>query len=158
MSGFLQGMTGMVKSFPESRFSILTLGASDKEMLTRFYTDILGFRRFGPDEMTMLDAGGLVLGIWEREKLAADAGQAAPPPREGFPGFALAYNARSREEVDEIFARLGENGVAITKPPHDTFWGGYGGYFRDPENNAWEVVFNPFWPIAADGRLTLPEA
>lgn len=147
----------MEKAFPESRFSILTIGATDKEALTRFYVEVLGFRRFGPEEMTMLDAGGLVLGIWERDKLAEDAGQALSQ-QEGFPGFALAYNARSRDEVDTIFSRLEACEVSITKPPHETFWGGYGGYFKDPENNAWEVAFNPFWPISQDGRLSLPGA
>lgn len=147
----------MAKAFPESRFSILTIGATDKQALTRFYVETLGFQRFGPEEMTMLNAGGLVLGIWERDKLAEDAGQTVSLQK-GFPGFALAYNARSRDEVDTIFSRLEASGVSITKPPHETFWGGYGGYFKDPENNAWEVAFNPFWPVGEDGRLSLPEA
>ena len=81
----------------------------------------------------------------------------APPATEGaFKGFALAFNARSEAEVDEIFDRLGKAGVRISKAPHKAEWGGYSGYFADPEGNAWEVAFNPFWPMDEAGRVTVP--
>ena len=149
----------MTKVFPESRFNILTLGVRDKAAMVEFYVNTLGFKRFGQDEMIMLNAGGFVLGLWEADKLAKDSGLAAPAGEQGgFRGFALAYNARSEAEVDEIFERLKASGANITVEPHKAFWGGYSGYFADPEGNAWEVAYNPYWPVNAEGRLDLPSA
>ena len=99
--------------------------------------------------------GGFVLGLWEADRLAADAGQDANAAV-SFKNVALAYNARSIEEVDEIFARLAEAGANITVPPHKAFWGGYSGYFADPEGHAWEVAYNPFWTFDEAGRVVLP--
>ncbi len=143
-------------AFPESRFNVLTLGVADKDAMADFYTSVLGFRRFGPDEMVMLDAGGFVLGLWERDKLAGDANLSDHGRAPGFQGFAMAYNARSKEDVDRIFDALETADAAITKAPHEAFWGGYSGYFTDPEGNAWEVAYNPYWPLDEDGRLVLP--
>ena len=142
-------------AFPESRLSIITLGVRDRDAMTEFYESVIGFENVGPPGMTMFNMGGFVLGLWEADKLAEDAGQVARPA-EGFRNAALAYNARSIEEVDEIFARLSEAGVEITTPPHKAFWGGYSGYFADPEGNAWEVAFNPFWTFDEAGRVILP--
>ena len=144
-------------AFPESRLSIITLGVRDRDAMTEFYETVIGFENVGPPGMTMFNMGGFVLGLWEADKLAEDAGQVARPA-EGFRNAALAYNARSIEEVDEIFARLSEAGVEITTPPHKAFWGGYSGYFTDPEGNAWEVAYNPYWPVTTEGRLDLPSA
>lgn len=142
-------------AFPEQRISIVTLGVRDRATMTKFYEDVIGFTDVGPPGMTMFDMGGMVLGLWEADKLAEDAGQVARPP-EGFRNAALAYNARSEAEVDEIFARLRDAGVEITTAPHKAFWGGYSGYFADPEGNAWEVAFNPFWTFDEAGRVILP--
>ena len=142
-------------AFPEHRFSIITLGVKDRAAMTKFYEDTIGFKNIGPEGMTMFDMGGFVLGLWEADKLAEDAGQPARPA-EGFRNVALAYNARSIEEVDGIFERLKAAGVEITTPPHKAFWGGYSGYFADPEGNAWEVAYNPFWKFDEAGRVVLP--
>lgn len=141
--------------FLEQRLSIITLGVSDRAAMTEFYEQVIGFKNVGPEGMTMFDMGGFVLGLWEADKLAKDAGQEAKPAI-GFRNAALAYNARSINEVDGIFARLAESGVEITMPPHKAFWGGYSGYFADPEGNAWEVAFNPFWKFDEAGRVVLP--
>lgn len=141
--------------FPESRLSIITLGVRNRAAMTAFYEDVIGFKNVGPEGMAMFDMGGFVLGLWEADKLADDAGQAARPA-EGFRNAALAYNARSIEEVDEIFAKLEKAGVEITTAQHKSFWGGYSGYFADPEGNAWEVAFNPFWTFDEAGRVVLP--
>lgn len=141
--------------FPESRLSIITLGVRDRAAMNAFYEDVIGFKNVGPEGMAMFDMGGFVLGLWEADKLADDAGQAARPA-EGFRNAALAYNARSIEEVDEIFAKLEKAGVEITTAQHKSFWGGYSGYFADPEGNAWEVAFNPFWTFDEAGRVVLP--
>lgn len=141
--------------FPDSRLSIVTLGVQDRAAITAFYEDVIGFKNVGPDGMSMFDMGGVILGLWEEDKLADDAG--LPDNRAGdFKSVALAYNARSIEEVDEVFNRLEAAGVKITKPPHKAFWGGYSGYFCDPEGNAWEVAFNPFWSLDDEGRVVLP--
>ncbi|MEM7330245.1 MAG: VOC family protein [Pseudomonadota bacterium] len=140
---------------PDSRLSIITLGVKDRTAMTAFYRDVIGFKLFTDEGMTMFDMGGLILGLWEYDKLAEDAGQ-APDPATGFKGTAIAYNTRSIEEVDDIFARLEVAGVAITTAPHKAFWGGYSGYFADPEGNAWEVAFNPFWKLDEAGRVALP--
>ena len=142
-------------AFPEQRLSIITLGVKDRAAMTSFYEDVIGFKNVGPEGMAMFDMGGFVLGLWEEDKLADDAGK--PNDREGsFRGVALAYNSRSIEETDEIFGRLEAAGVDITKPPHKAFWGGYSGYFADPEGNAWEVAYNPYWSFDEAGRVVLP--
>ena len=141
--------------FPEHRLSIITLGVRDRAAMTAFYEDVIGFKNVGPEGMAMFDMGGFILGLWEADKLAKDAGQ-EPRPAEGFRNIALAYNARSIEEVDGIFTRLKDAGVDITTPPHKAFWGGYSGYFADPEGNAWEVAYNPFWTFDEAGHVVLP--
>ncbi len=143
-------------ALPEQRLSIITLGVKDLAAMVRFYTDVLGFEDRGvKGEVAFFNAGGMALGLWDETKLAADAGMEADR-KGGFRGFALAFNARSIEEVDGIFSRLGAAGVRIPKAPHKTYWGGYSGYFADPEGNAWEVAFNPFWPMDEAGRVTVP--
>lgn len=143
-------------ALPQSRMSILTLGVRDRAAMTAFYDDVVGFRNVSPKGMTMYDMGGFVLGLWERDKLAGDAGVENTGSVDDFRGVAMAYNARSREEVDEIFARLEAAGAHITKAPHESFWGGYSGYFADPEGNPWEVAHNPFWTLDEEGRVVLP--
>ncbi len=147
-----------MKAFPDSRLSIITLGVKDRAAMTAFYEDVIGFKNVGPPGMSLFDMGGFLLGLWEMDKLADDAGcSAANDVREGqFRGVALAYNARSVQEVDQIFVRLESKGVRITRPAHKAFWGGYSGYFIDPEGNAWEIAHNPFWTLDADGRVVLP--
>ena len=145
----------MTAVFPESRMSIATLGVKDRAAVTAFYEDVVGVKNIGPKEMTLFDMGGCAFGRWEYDRLADDAGQPAGE-QTGFKGVALAYTARSEAEVDGIFERLEKAGANITKAPHKAFWGGYSGYFADPEGNAWEVAINPFWPIAEDGRVQLP--
>lgn len=148
----------MSGALPERRMSTLTLGVNDRAAMKRFYEGVLGFADVGPETLTVYDLGGFAFCLWEREKLAADAGLADGEARGvgSFPGFTLGYNARTEAEVDGIFARLEAAGAAITVRPHKTFWGGYSGYFTDPEGHAWEVAFNPFWPVQQDGRLRLP--
>ncbi|MDP3460205.1 MAG: VOC family protein [Hyphomonas sp.] len=143
-------------ALPEQRVSIITVGVKDLAGMIRFYTEVLGFVDRGvKGEIAFFNASSLVIGLWDETKLADDAG--VPADRKGeFKGFALAFNARSVEEVDAIFDRLGKSGVRIPKPPHKTDWGGYSGYFADPEGNAWEVAYNPFWPIDEAGRVTVP--
>ena len=145
-------------AIPEQRLSVITIGVRDLDTMIRFYTNVLGFEDRGvKGEVAFFNAGGLVIGLWDETKLAEDAGTTKGSSG-AFKGFALAYNARSEAEVDEIFGRLDQAGAKISKPPHKTYWGGYSGYFMDPEMNAWEVAWNPFWPIDVDGRVSVPRA
>ena len=137
----------------EQRLSLVTLGVADVERSRRFYEDGLRWRR-GNDhpEVAFYQIGGAILALWRREALAKDAGL---PDAGGFGGIALAYNARTRAEVDAVLAEAAAAGAMILKPAADTLWGGYSGYFADPDGHPWEVAWNPEWTIAADGSVSL---
>lgn len=121
-----------------------------------FYVDGLGWRpaAAGDGNVTFIQMGGMVLALWGRAALAEDAGLADAPG--GFAGIALAYNARSRAEVDLVLAEASAAGGTVTQPAREVFWGGYSGYFADPDGHLWEVAWNPFWTLTDDGRLVLP--
>lgn len=139
----------------EPRLSLVTLGVTDLERAIGFYRDVVGWEPASlQDDVAFFDLGGVILGLWPHRELAADERMAGQVPGE-YHGFSLAYNARSHEEVDEIFARLAERGARISKPPVDTDWGGYSGYFADPDDHVWEVAWNPFWSVGVDGRISL---
>ncbi len=93
--------------------------------------------------------------LWDRDKLAADCGLERGS-RPGFGGIVLAQNVRSEAEVDDIVAAALTAGATVTRPPGPTFYGGYAGVFVDPDGHAWEIAFNPGFPLAEDGTLTVP--
>ena len=134
---------------------LVTLGARDFEMSTKFYKEILGWKHSSSsnEDVTFFQAGGVVLSIFQREKLAEDA--QVDPEGSGFAGFTLAYNTGSEAEVDEIIRDLRSKGVKILKEPQKVFWGGYNAYFADPDGNCWEVAYNPFFPFDEQGNLML---
>lgn len=147
----------------EQRYSIVTFGTADLARARKFYEECLGWRPFMTEGMTAYDMGGIAFGLFAHDELANDAGLPQAPIQDGhYHGFAVAYNARSAEEVDEIMAHIASKGAAygakVLKQAHKAFWGGYSAYFADPDGHAWEVAFNPYWPISDDGKLTLPEA
>lgn len=138
----------------EQRLSLVTLGVSDLERARRFYEDGLGWRRANEDgSVVFFQLPGAVLGLWSRASLAEDAGLADAGAT--FSGMTLAYNARSREEVDAVIAEAEAAGGRVLKPAAETFWGGYSGYFADPDGHPWEVAHNPFWSLDAEGRVNL---
>ena len=138
----------------EQRLSLVTLGVADLERARRFYEDGLGWRRDNAHaEVVFFQIGGAILGLFSRKELAADARLA--DEGSGFGGIALAYNARSREEVDAVLAEAAAAGATILKPAEDAFWGGYSGYFADPDGHPWEVAWNPDWTILEDGSVKL---
>jgi catechol 2,3-dioxygenase-like lactoylglutathione lyase family enzyme len=141
----------------DPRLTLVTLGVEDLDRAIAFYRDIVGWAPASTaDGVAFFDLGGLILALWPHRDLAADSGQSA----EGlgaYHGFALAHNARSRDDVDRIFTQLRERGAAIVKAPVETDWGGYSGYFADPDGHLWEVAHNPFWPIRDDGRIDFPK-
>jgi len=134
---------------------LITLGVRDFEVSKSFYTEILGWKPSSSsgDDVTFLQAGGVVLSIYSREKLAEDAMVSAEG--KGFSGFTLAYNAGSELEVDEIINDLRTKGVKILKEPQKVFWGGYSSYFADHDGNCWEVAYNPFFSFDEKGNLKL---
>jgi uncharacterized protein len=144
-------------SILEQRLSLITLGVADLARARAFYTGVLGWTpEDGNPNIVFFDLGGFLLALYPHTGLADDmtlgADNASAVPQ-GYRGFTLAYITRSREEVDGIFAKLQAAGTTILKPPHEAFWGGYSGYFLDPDGHAWEVAHNPFKVIDAEGRV-----
>lgn len=129
----------------EPRISLITLGVADLDRATRFYEECLGLPRLQtPPSITFFELGKTWLGLWPRESLADDAGLS--PDGSGFRGFSLAHNVRSPAEVDALLAHVAAYGAKVVKPGHTTDWGGYSGYFTDPDGFLWEVAHNPAFP------------
>jgi uncharacterized glyoxalase superfamily protein PhnB len=139
----------------EQRVSLITLGVADVGRARRFYED-LGWRGQEVEETVFFQAGGSAVVLWGREKLAAD-GRIEDAGTDGFGGVALAHNVRSRDEVDATMDVAAAAGATVTKPAKETFYGGYAGYFTDPDGHAWEIAWNPGFTLAADGSLELPD-
>jgi hypothetical protein len=139
----------------EQRVSLITLGVSDLARARRFYEEGLGWRRGNKDDsVAFYEIPGGIFALWSRAALAEDAGVKDAGARD-FAGMALAYNTRSRSEVDAVLAEAVRAGARILKPAQDAFWGGYTGYFADPDGHVWEVAWNPHWSVEADGRVRL---
>ena len=132
----------------------MTLGVADVARSRAFY-EALGFRAgsASQESVTFLDAGGVVLALYGRAALAEDAGVADTPT--GFSGVTLAHNARSEAEVDGVLAEAVAAGAKLVKPACKVFWGGYSGYFADPDGHLWEVAYNPYFKLGDDGRIEL---
>jgi len=140
----------------DQRISIVTLGVANLERSREFY-ERLGWRRSAASNegIAFFQAGGVALALYPRDELAKDAN--LDGAGRGFAGITLAFNARSREEVDAVLAEAQTAGAKILKPAQEAFWGGYSGYFSDPDGFAWEVAWNPSFAIAEDGSVRLPE-
>jgi predicted lactoylglutathione lyase len=139
----------------EQRISLLTLGVADVARSRRFY-ERLGWRGQEVEQTVFFQAGGMVVVLWHQDALGDDAGLGPVAPQ-GFRGVALAQNVRSAAEVDAVVAAAEEAGATVTRRPAQTFYGGYAGYFTDPDGHAWEIAWNPGFTIAEDGSLTLPD-
>ena len=129
----------------EPRISLITLGVRDLERATRFYEECLGLPQLEtPPGVTFFELGKTWLSLYPWDSLAEDA--QVSPEGSGFRGFTLAHNVRSPAEVDALLARVAECGGTIVKPGQRVFWGGYSGYFADPDGFLWEVAHNPDFP------------
>ena len=105
--------------------------------------------------IVFFQAGGMALALFPRDELAKDANVA--PEGNGFKGFSLAYNARTRAEVDSTLSEAEFAGAKILKPAEEAFWGGYSGYFSDLDGFLWEIAWNPSFPLAEDGSIRIPD-
>lgn len=138
----------------EQRVSLITLGVADLERSRSFYEQ-LGWQGQEVDRTVFFQAVGQAVVLWSRELVAADAG--IDEVAGTFGGIVLAHNVASRVEVDEVIAAAANAGAEVTREPGETFYGGYAGVFRDPDGHAWEIAYNPGFPLGADGSLTLPD-
>ncbi len=141
----------------EQRLSMITLGVADLKRAVAFYEKVIGWKAApSPSEIAFFDLGGVVFSLYPHDDLAKDMNAVADDNGDfAYQGFALAHNARSKEEVDLIFSRLKDKGATIVKKPEEVFWGGYSGYFSDPDGHPWEVAYNPHWTIRKDGRVSM---
>jgi catechol 2,3-dioxygenase-like lactoylglutathione lyase family enzyme len=139
----------------DQRISIVTIGVADLARSRAFYEQ-LGWRGHEMEETVFFQAGGQAVVLWARDKVAADAG-IDDDGASGFGGFTLAHNVRSRDEVDDIVDAARRAGAEVTNPPRETFYGGYAGFFRDPDGHVWEIAWNPGFTLNPDGTLTLPD-
>jgi uncharacterized protein len=140
----------------EQRVSLITLGVRDVSRAQNFYA-ALGWHLDGgvndeTDHVAFFQAGGMIVALWDRAKLAADSGVEDPG---GWGGVTLAHNVRSPAEVDAVLAEAERAGATIPRYGASTFWGGYSGVFIDPDGHPWEVAHNPGWKVHEDGRTTL---
>ena len=131
------------------RITLITLAVADLHRAVAFYRDGLGLptqgiigEQFENGAVAFFTLeGGLKLALWPRKSLAADTGLSLQPP--SATEFSLAHNVDSRDEVDAVLRQAAQAGATLVKPAHDTFYGGYAGYFQDPDGHLWEVAFNP---------------
>ncbi|WP_420349020.1 VOC family protein [Pelagibius sp.] len=144
----------------EQRLSMVTLGVRDMARARAFYEEGLGWTLGDGVEgrVAFYQLGGMLLGLYGLEALAEDAELplAGLKPGANFGGTTLAYNVRDKAAVDATLQEAEAAGAKIVKPAQEVFWGGYSGYFADPDGHLWEVAFNPFWTLNDDGSVTLP--
>lgn len=145
----------MTPHSPVQRVTLITLGVADLAAARAFYAR-LGWAEHGESQegVAFYQMQGAALALFDRAALAADQGR--PGAILGTGAMTLAQNFATQAEVDAAFAAAIAAGGAALKAPETVFWGGYSGYWADPDGHVWEVAMNPFWPLADDGSLTLP--
>ena len=144
---------------PQAALTVVTLGVCSMAESIRFY-EALGLKRrmkATGEDVAFFQAGGVVVGLWSWDLLATDAGMPGSPQSDGFRGTTLAWNCVTPEDVDAAFALALKAGARSLLRPEKTFYGGYRGYFADPDGHVWEVVQAPGIEVTADGRVTLPD-
>jgi catechol 2,3-dioxygenase-like lactoylglutathione lyase family enzyme len=138
------------------RVTLVTLGVADVAASRRFYEG-LGFRAadFDSEGVAFFDMNGVIFAVFGREDLAEDAGVSVEKG-DAFSRMSIAINLESEAAVDAAMAFAASKGGRVTQPARKVFWGGYAGYFADPDGYLWEIAYNPFWPLDANGRPQLP--
>ena len=136
----------------DQRVSLITLGVADLARARTFY-EAIGWRvDSDPQDVVFFQAGGMVVALWSRRRLAEDSGV---EDGGGWGGVTLAHNVRSPQEVDTVIGQARAAGARIAREPGETFWGGYSAVFVDPDGHPWEVAHNPDWTLEDDGSVTL---
>ena len=136
----------------EQRVSLITLGVDDLGASAAFYEALGWCREPSVEGIVIFDLIGQSLGLYSKEELARDMGLERGDIG-GFSGVTLAHNVRSKEEVDALMAAAGAAGARILRPASDVFWGGYIGYFADPDGHVWEIAWNPHSPLSETGAF-----
>jgi len=136
----------------EQRITLITLGVKNLQRSKDFYINTFGWKPLetSNESIIFFQLNGIQLALFPQESLADDAG--VPADGNGFRGFSMAHNVRSEKEVDELVASLEARGVRVLKQPEKVFWGGYSSYIADPDDNLWEIAYNPFMPLDASGN------
>ncbi len=137
------------------KINLITLGVDDFQRSLDFYEKGLGWKKSNasPDGMALFPLGGITLALYSRQELAEDA--TINNSGTGFAGLTLSYNAKSESEVDAVLKEVANLGATIIKPAQKVFWGGYSGYFKDPDGHLFEVAYNPFWELDENDNLKL---
>jgi catechol 2,3-dioxygenase-like lactoylglutathione lyase family enzyme len=137
------------------KLNLITLGVDDFQRSLDFYEKGLGWKKSkqSMDGLALFSLGGMTLAIHPRHELADDVTLAYQPSQ--FSGMTISYNAKSEKEVDEVMAQVEALGATVIKPAQKVYWGGYSGYFKDPDGYLFEVAYNPFWPLDENDDLVL---
>lgn len=137
------------------KLNLITLGVDNLERSVNFYEKGLGWKKSqkSMDDLALFPLGGITLALFPRQELAHDATLQYQPT--SFSGLVLSYNTKSEKEVDEVLSEVEKLGAAIVKPAQKAFWGGYSGYFKDPDGYVIEVAYNPFWELDEKDNLML---
>ena len=140
----------------EQRITLITIGVRNLQRAKDFYLNVFGWTptEASTDGIVFFQLNGIQLALFPQESLADDAG--VDPQGSGFRKYALAHNVRSELEVDELVAQLEEKGAHVLKRPEKVFWGGYSGYIADPDDNLWEIAYNPYLPMDDLGNTKIP--
>lgn len=138
------------------KLNLITFGVRDFAQAVAFYEEGLKWKKSAASQgdLALFSLGGIVLALHPRDSLAEDAG--VSDTGADFAGLTLSYNAKSEQEVRDVLATVESLGGTIVKPAQKAFWGGFNGYFRDPEGHLIEVAYNPFWPLDDDDDIVLP--
>lgn len=136
----------------EQRLTIIGLGVTDLQVASDFYENTFGWKKTksSNENIVFFQLNGMLLSLYPREKLAEDA--TVSSEGSGFKGFTMAYNTRTKDEVDVLIDALEKKGVKIVKRPEEVFWGGYSSYVTDMDDNLWEIAYNPFLSLDAYGN------
>jgi hypothetical protein len=137
------------------KLNLITLGVEDLQRSVNFYEKVLGWKRSpaSQEEIVFFQLGGIALSLYSKKALAEDT--TVNEQGNGFAGFTLSHNTKSEKEVDEVMAEVQKLGATIVKPAQKVFWGGYSGYFKDPDGYLIEVAYNPFWELDENDNVKL---
>ncbi|PAE38962.1 VOC family protein [Bacillus sp. 7884-1] len=141
-----------------NRINLITLGVKNISQSLKFYRDGLGFETSVTEEtpgIVFFKNGGTKLALYPLDELSKDINESDPPAGQGFSGITLAYNAKSEEEVNQIFETVEQVGGKIVKAPQKVFWGGYSGYFSDPDGYHWEAAYAESWNFDENDMLII---